>query len=376
MELSNGWIFTIPFLDKRKDVYQYQGHAYTYVGWDELTQWPDDFAYNYLFSRVRSAKGAPCYIRATSNPGGVGDGWGRCRVIGPAPAMTPIREIGYDNDGKEVERMRVFIPAKLADNQILMKADPMYMDRLDQLSDPVLRSALKDGNWDVFSGQAFTEWDHDIHVTESRMAPEGVTMWRSCDWGYEKPYCVLWFYADYDGNITVFNEIYGDGGKSNQGSREPASVVREKIEAFEAENNLWVPIGYLDPQCWAAHDSGPSIAENLGGTHLNWQPWSKGPNSRRIQKQVVHDHLKVVNGKSRLRIMDRCTNLIRTMPSLPLSERDHEDIDTDSEDHAYDTLRGGLVKKVLTRDERRRVHNLRQKVRRKRIRYTGTYGGY
>ena len=135
-----------------------------------------------------------------------------------------------------------------------------------------------------------------------------------------------------------------------------------------------MPNGYLDPQCWAAHDDDTSIYERLGGSTLAWKAWSKGPDSRVNQKQVVHDWLKVTNGTSRLRIMKRCKHLIRTLPALPLSETNHEDVNSDAEDHAYDALRGGLVKNILTKDERRRINSMRTRHRAKQSRLISKYG--
>jgi len=374
-EFPNGSRLTLAFLDADEDCLNYQGKQFTWVGWDELTQWPTDYAFNYILSRTRSAAGAPCYTRATSNPGGPGHSWVRDFFVAPTRPGTPIVTEGRDAFGNVVRRTRVFIPAKLTDNRILLENDPLYFDRLNQLSDPVLRSALRDGNWDIFQGMAFTEWDANIHVIPSAPVPDGVPMWRSLDWGFDKPYACLWFYADYDGNVVVFNELYGQGDQVGKGSREPASVVREKIEAFEATNSLWVPSGYLDPQCWAAHDDVASIYQNLGGARMNWQAWAKGPDSRVNHKQVVHDYLKIVNGSSRLKIMDRCKHLIRTLPALPRDPHNREDVDTKAEDHAYDALRGGLVRRVLNREERRRTFGLRTRAQARRMRTVGQFGG-
>ena len=58
-----------------KDRTKYQGQAYDFIAFDELTHftWEE---YSYLFSRCRpNGPGTRCYIRATANPGGVGHGW-------------------------------------------------------------------------------------------------------------------------------------------------------------------------------------------------------------------------------------------------------------------------------------------------------------
>ena len=42
------------YLDKEDDVLRYQGLAFSWIGFDELTQWPTPFAWNYMRSRLRS----------------------------------------------------------------------------------------------------------------------------------------------------------------------------------------------------------------------------------------------------------------------------------------------------------------------------------
>ncbi len=44
-------------------------------------------------------------------------------------------------------------------------------------------------------------------------------------------------------------------------------------------------------------------------------------------------------GNPRLRVFNTCTNLVRTLPTLPISKTNSEDVDTKTEDHAYDALR-------------------------------------
>ena len=49
-------------------MYYGQGLAFTWIGFDELTQWPTPFAWNYLRSRLRTASDdLPIYMRATTN---------------------------------------------------------------------------------------------------------------------------------------------------------------------------------------------------------------------------------------------------------------------------------------------------------------------
>ena len=77
------------YLDRDADVYRYQGQSYTWIGIDELTQYPTEFPLQYLQSRLRTTnKNIQCYIRCTANPGGVGGSWVRKRYLDPAPPNT------------------------------------------------------------------------------------------------------------------------------------------------------------------------------------------------------------------------------------------------------------------------------------------------
>ena len=76
-----------------KDRTNYQGKRYDFIGFDELTHFTWD-EYSYMFSRNRPSRSpgskdkTRCYIRATANPGGVGHGWVKDRVITAAPPRT------------------------------------------------------------------------------------------------------------------------------------------------------------------------------------------------------------------------------------------------------------------------------------------------
>ena len=75
-----------------KDKLNYQGKAYDFIAFDELTHFTYE-EYIYLSSRNRpNGPGTRCYIRATANPGGIGHGWVKDRFITPAKPMTTMWE--------------------------------------------------------------------------------------------------------------------------------------------------------------------------------------------------------------------------------------------------------------------------------------------
>ena len=95
---SHVWVFPsgakIYFgsMQHTKDRTNYQGKAFDFIGFDELThfEWEE---YSYMMSRNRpTGPGTRVYLRATTNPGGVGHGWVKARFITPAPPGTPIVE--------------------------------------------------------------------------------------------------------------------------------------------------------------------------------------------------------------------------------------------------------------------------------------------
>jgi hypothetical protein len=59
----------------------------------------------------------------------------------------------------------LYLPARLDDNPYL---DPEYETSLAVLN-KVRYEQLRNGNWDVFSGQFFSEWVPSVHVAEAQI---------------------------------------------------------------------------------------------------------------------------------------------------------------------------------------------------------------
>ena len=67
-EAPSGARLWMSYLDRDDDVLRYQGLAFSWIGFDELTQWSTPYAWNYMRSRLRStAHDLPVYMRATTN---------------------------------------------------------------------------------------------------------------------------------------------------------------------------------------------------------------------------------------------------------------------------------------------------------------------
>lgn len=348
-----------------KDRTKYQGQAYDFVAFDELTHFTYE-EYSYLFSRNRpNGPGTRVYIRATANPGGVGHGWVKERFITAGTPMQPItEEISWkepDGTTRTRTQSRIFVPSSVFDNQALMANDPDYVKRLASMPEAE-RNALLYGDWDSFSGQVFTEWRNDSEHYEDRInthvirpfeVPKTWSIWCGMDWGYSRPFSVLWFAVDRERRLYLLREYYGCTGTPNQGVKmEPAAVARE-IKRIESEDpNLKgrhiSRVG--DPAIWGSQ-SGESIGDMFERECVYWE---KGENSRLDGKMQLHHRLAFNDGGiPMLYVFNSCKHFIRTVPNLVYDEKDVEDVDTDGEDHAYDACRMVLMENPIAAPERK-----------------------
>ena len=340
---QTGATLRLRYLERDVDATRYQGHQYTWIGWDEMTQWATPFAYRYLRGRLRSASPVPTKrIRGTANPGGAGHQWVKAEFIDPEP-------LGYKPIYDPVTRMeRMFIPSRLRDNAILLAADPGYEGRLRGLGSPELVRAMLDGDWSVVTGAYFPEFDIAKHVVPPCALPAHWTRIRAFDWGSARPFCNLWL-AVSDGTgqfpanaLVVYREWYGSTGEPNVGLRMVAEDVGRGILEREQPGER-ISSSVCDP-AMMREDGGPSMAERMKGIH-----WRGADNTRLSGWDQVRARLQGMDGKPALYIFSTCTNLIRTLPALQHDASKPEDLDSDGEDHPADALRYGAMSRPWTR---------------------------
>lgn len=158
-DLAGESTLTFGYLDNLRDLDRYQSAAFQFVGFDELTQFPERF-YTYMFSRTRRLQGAdiPIRIRAASNPGNIGHDWVKRRFM-----------------GEEKSPNRVFIPAKISDNPYIDVEE--YRKSLAEL-DPITRKQIEDGDWSARHGGSkfHREWFEIVDA-----APAEITSARCWD---------------------------------------------------------------------------------------------------------------------------------------------------------------------------------------------------
>ena len=329
------------FLERDADVYRYQGQAYSWIGFDEITHLPTEFGWNYLASRLRTTDpDITPYLRCTANPGGVGAHWVKKRYVDP---FEPNESFKGD-DGLT----RKFIPARLDDNPYLAK-DGRYEEMLRALP-PVQRRQLLEGNWDITEGAAFTEFDSEVHIIAPFQIPIGWERVKGIDYGYASESACIWATVDpSDGTLIVYRELYRKGLTGVD--------LGEMIAQMELEDPFSVQ-GVLDTAAWArTGTTGPTVGESLqkAGHKL------RRADKNRIQGKIqLHEYLKVQqSGRPRLQIFNTCPNLIRELQSIPLDKSNPEDVDTHAPDHAYDALRYLIMSRPKINDPLSQMRYLR-----------------
>ena len=341
-EFSNGSMLHFGHCQYDKDVFQYLGSEIHLLLIDELTMFTD-FMYDFLQGRVRCPLPIPEKYRhkipgivCASNPGGIGHAWVKARWI---DYLGPY-EIKQAPEA-EGSMFRCFIPGKLADNPILSISDPTYINRLDALPEPY-RTAYKDGNWDIFIGQAF-DFNKTYHMIDPVPIPDYSQLWMTMDWGFGAPFSIGWWWADNDGRVYRFGEWYGWEGIPNRGMRMTDDQIAMGIKEREADLGITEQrvLRLAGPDCFQKRPDykgggqGPSTAEVFAKHGLFLAP---GDVDRKHKIRAFRDRLQIPKDGSRpmMQIYSICTQFIRTIPLLQADIKDVEDVDTTGEDHCYD----------------------------------------
>ncbi len=350
------------YLAADRDAQNYQGHNYTDLYFEELTNWPDPAPIDKLRATLRSAKGVPCQFHATGNPGGPGHTWVKARYIDPNPAgWDPIYEEFTDPFTKRTtKKSRIFIPSKLTDNKYL---GIDYVATLQQSGSKELVRAWLEGDWDVVDGAFFDCWSASRHVLVPFAIPEDWTVFRSMDWGSAAPFSVGWWAIVAEdhhcesvtgaavvlprGAMVRFQEWYG-ASAPNKGLK----LTAEEVAAGVSERDATYRVGpsVADPAMWA-EDGGPSLAERF----LKAGVFLKRADNRRVASRgamggwdQMRARLVGVDGNPMIACFSTCKDSIRTIPALPHDERRLEDIDTAAEDHAADEWRYACMSRPWT----------------------------
>lgn len=358
---QNGSIIDFGYIDNEMDVYQYQSAEYDVIRFDELTHFTE-YMYVYMISRCRGANGYPKHIKSSTNPGGVGHSWVKERFIDIGP-YNQIHKCKTET-GEEITRL--FIPSFVTENKFLMEKDPDYIKRLDALPEKE-RKALKEGNWDIFDGQYFKDFDRSVNVIEPFDIPKEWDRYRTIDYGLDMLAC-YWIAIDTHGNEFCYKELY-----------EPNLIISQAAERIiEVNGDDKIRYTYAPPDLWnRRNDTGKNAYDIF---RENGVILTKSSNNRILGWYAVQEHLKIETykdeqtgeerKKSKLRFFNTCKNILRTLPVIQVDDKNPNDCAKEPHEltHGPDAIRGFCIERTkatkhLTDEEMLREKNRQDKRR-------------
>jgi phage terminase large subunit len=352
-----------------KDLMQYQGAEFLFIGWEELTQ--------FTFSQWDFMKGSNrCPIKSFwldgveyltkprmaggTNPNGKGSGWVKALWIKKKP---PAGMFIPDYDPSEYEA----IHSTYEDNPTYAN-DKDYISKLHSIADPVLREAWIPGSWDILAGQFFQNWDEELHVkTLSQIQfVAWQPRWISIDWGFQHACVILWWTI-----VKVVDEASVMCGKEILFCYRQL-VVRKLNEELLAEeivksNNTGevfdkIEHVYLSPDRFVATGSGSdaihSIADHIGDVFVKYNiPRPERANNRRVDGWRLVYTLLDTEGVG---VLNTCRDVTDSLPKLMRSEKEPEDAEKEGDELFLDvceSFRYGLMSYATTAPIPREVLN-------------------
>jgi PBSX family phage terminase large subunit len=317
IKFPNGSRIIMGGFNNESEIDNYLGIEYDLIAIEEASQLSEN-KIEMLKGSLRSSKpGWRTRIYLTTNPGGIGHKYIRSEFV------IPYRQ------GKET--LTRFYPSTYRDNPYL---SPEYITYLENLKGP-LGKAWRDGSFDVFEGQAFMEFDQDLHVIDPPTIPEHWPKWRAIDWGFANPWSCHWYTRDPDnGRVIVYREAYRAGLTVPQ----QCQIIKDLTPIGEK-----IGINMADPALWGRKTFEDTVITTADEYANHGLILARADNNRKQGKQKIHQLLAPMkDGRPGLLISSACEHMIEQLQNVIISKTDPEDIDTDQEDHAYDDLRYGL----------------------------------
>lgn len=243
------------------DYWNYHGQEFAFIGWNELTKYPNPDLYEAFMSTNRSSflpeenpvyvdgdvlrdygklilvspkmKRAqqfilprlPLQVFSTTNPFGAGHAWVKRRFIDVGKygqvirTEVPIIDREDMTKKKAITKSQVTLFGSFVENRYL---DDSYVAELYAQKDPVKRDAWLRGSWDIVAGGAIDDlWDTRKHVLPRFVIPKSWPVDRTFDDGSTHPFAVGWF-AEADGTEA---EIVMPDGTATTFCPEPGSII-------------------------------------------------------------------------------------------------------------------------------------------------------
>ena len=251
-----------------------------------------------------------------------------------------------------------YIPALAMENPFITDD---YIFELEQKPE-ALRKSLLEGNWNAFEGQVFDIKDVQehykdrlwTHVIDPFEIPMDWPRYFSFDHGYSKPFACQWWTIDPAGRAYLYREWPGVKPRQANVGLEltPVQIADGILEREEEErkNNINI-LRVADPAIFDK-SRGDSVADQMAPGYMGRRQgvvFNKGDHARMAGKMQVHERLRFdPEGRPMMYVFNTCKNWIRTVSTLPYSQKKPEDVDSEAEDHDYDAMRYFLMDHPVT----------------------------
>lgn len=329
IKFPNGSRILMGGFKDEKDIDKYIGIEYDFIAVEEINQLSEK-KIDMLLGSMRTTKdGWRPRLYASFNPGGKGHGYVKKTFVVPHK--------------RGIETNTAFLPANFRMNPALNKE---YIDYLLGLKGQ-LGQAWREGDFDIMAGAFFPEWNDKIHVCSEFQIPKDWKRICFMDYGHGAQTALYWAAIAPDGKMYVYRELYRSGLNFSALADEFAAMTppTESIDYLVCDPSIWSvkgenQFGLSGQQIFAQRYKEVTKKEIL---------MVRANNDRQNGWSAIREYLSpfVENGKTlaKLQVFPACENLIRTFPDMIHDENNPEDMDSDEEDHALDSLRYGIMSK-------------------------------
>ena len=260
----------------------------------------------------------------------------------PEPGNWIYSRFKKPNDEGTLGKDYYYISATTKENPHL--PDDYVPTLLESYPEELIKRYIE-GQWEVYEGQIYPEFDRASHVIKPFSIPKGWERLVAIDHGMVNPTCALWGAIDYDNNLFIYDEYYEAGIVSKHAENILAKSEGQEISFWLIDPSTASKTREKDGMPWSVleeyEDYGiyatPANREMLAGINrikefLKLNPKRMNP-------------VKMETPSPRIFIMSNCTNLLWEFPQYQwkkmrnLTDRNEAERPRDYNDHALDALR-------------------------------------
>lgn len=304
LRFTNGSRIILGGFQDEKDIDKYIGIEYDFIIVEELNQLTEE-KYIKLRGSLRTSK--PNWrprMYTSFNPGGIGHSFIKNRYIEPFRAKTQSRTR--------------FIGSTYKSNPYL---NPEYITYLEELSGDIGK-AWREGDWDLFAGQFFSEWRYDRHVVKPFPIPDHWIKLRSIDpAGRAGITSCHWYALDTEGNIWVYREYYQTGKDHDEHAKNIAKLSEGESYPYTCiDGAAFSKLGLPETTAEVYERNGvKGLTPSMKNRIMGWN--------------TVHEYLRWEEKDSlgllrepKIKFFSTCVNLIRNIPLAIHDDKNPEDI--------------------------------------------------